>query len=120
MRALIKAISVILGVLWIGVTLSGNVEYRGVDNPIINIALGIALIVTPGGVLIMLLSYFLLIAVIVGCGALVAAIGGRMLGTFGVYVGFIAGLALGGWLAVVSRGFDAVGKLVAWVDRKES
>lgn len=68
MRTLIRAASIILGILWIGVTLSGTVEYRGFDSPLINIALGAALIFTPGGTLIMLLGYFLVVALFVVSG----------------------------------------------------
>jgi hypothetical protein len=115
-RLLIKAASIILGVLWIATVFSGEVRYHGFDNPIINILIGLALIFTPGRALVALIAYFLFIAVMVTCGAIGAALLGCFLGTFGIVVGLILGAAGGVWLVITCKLFDLIAKIIECVD----
>ncbi len=117
-RAAVRTVSVILGLCMIAVTLFGHVRYQGFDSPYFGLMVGFALIVTPGSTLVMVLTYFTLIVLLVISGIVVGALFSRLLGTFGAYLGFTLGLALGCWIAAVSRGFELAGKVGEWIDRK--
>jgi len=116
MRSIVKAISVIVGIFWIMITLSGEVEYRGFDSPLINLGLGAALIFAPGGVLVLLLGYFLLIAVYVVTGAIGGVLGYKVMGQFGMIIGFVGGVFVGNWLVFATGLDEGVAKLKWWVD----
>jgi hypothetical protein len=88
--------------MFIYVTLAGQVEYRGLNDPWINLIIGIALIVMPLDALAFLLAYFLMIVPIIAGGILGGVLGARTLGKLGVFIGFIGGM-VGGVAVLVTR-----------------
>ncbi|MCP5426630.1 MAG: hypothetical protein H6966_00010 [Chromatiaceae bacterium] len=118
-RIILKAFSVFLGVMFIYVTLAGQVEYRGLDAPWLNLIFGIALIVTPLDALAFLLAYFLMVVPIIAGGILGGAFGARLLGKPGVILGFIGGLIAGGGVLVKTPYCDWVGGLHRAVKGKD-
>jgi hypothetical protein len=63
-----KAISIIGGLLFIFLALSGRFVYSFLDNPLIHIALGVALMCIPARVWLILLGYLLLAICACTCG----------------------------------------------------
>ena len=118
MRAILKAFSVVLGVMFIYVTLVGQVGYRGLDHPWLNLIVGIALIVTPLDALTFLLAYFFMVVPIIGGGVLGGAFGARMFGKLGFFLGFIGGIIAGGMVLVKTPYCDWIGNLFKAVKGK--
>lgn len=99
MRTIVKLLSITLGILVLGVTFGGEVQYRGMDSPIVNIIVGGALILAPIDALIYLGVYLLLIGTLIAGSAIGGIIGAKMLGSTGAILGGIAGIFVGGWIA---------------------
>jgi uncharacterized membrane protein YdjX (TVP38/TMEM64 family) len=98
MRFVLKTIAVVLGVLIILGTLGGNVEYRGLNHPLVNLLVGGALIFAPLAALAWFVVYVLYILPIAIGFVIGIVIGGNLIGKLGVVIGAIAGAAAGGAL----------------------
>ena len=98
MRTIIRLTSINLGLFVLVVTFNGDIEYRGVDNPIVNIVIAGALIFAPTEAAIYLGVYLILVGTLIVGSLIGAIIGSKMFGPYGTILGGIVGTIVGGWI----------------------